>query len=48
MLQIKTAHSHKGPLEFDNLMYVQEIAGMNPKGYVVVGVLSEFPLSYRV
>ncbi|XP_071515833.1 uncharacterized protein [Panulirus ornatus] len=26
-VKIKTAHSHKGPLEFDNLMYVQEIAG---------------------
>ncbi|XP_068231776.1 WD repeat-containing protein 44 isoform X3 [Palaemon carinicauda] len=26
-VKIKTAHSHKGPHEFDNLMYVQEITG---------------------
>ena len=25
--QIKTSHSHKGPHEFDNLLYVQEITG---------------------
>ncbi|XP_050738930.1 WD repeat-containing protein 44-like isoform X3 [Eriocheir sinensis] len=26
-VKIKTTHNHKGPHEFDNLMYVQEIAG---------------------
>lgn len=44
--QIKTTHNHKGPHEFDNLMYVQEIAGNEEILNIVMPLLYIYAAKY--